>query len=99
MDTDNTPFVHLMGSEGGASYKGAGGKLLTEKFNRAIETELIKPDNDEGERLRLSRHFLDCIREGKQPITSALSGYTNNLILDAIYESSRTGSEVKLNWD
>lgn len=99
MDTDNTPFIHLMGSEGGASYKGASGKLLTEKFNRAIETDLKKPENDEGERLRLSRHFLTCIREGKQPITSALSGYTNNLILDAIYESSRTGNEVKLNWD
>lgn len=99
MDTDNTPFVHLMGTEGGASYRGANGKLLTEKFNKAIETDLKKPDDDEGERLRLSLHFLDCIREGKQPITSALSGYTNNLILDAIYESSRSGNEVKLNWN
>lgn len=99
MDTDNTPFIHLMGSEGGASYRGAQGKLLTEKFDRPIETELRKADNDEGERQRLSRHFLECIREGKQPITSALTGFTNNLILDAIYESSRTGSEVKLNWD
>ncbi|MDQ6419065.1 Gfo/Idh/MocA family oxidoreductase [Paenibacillus sp. LHD-117] len=99
MDTDNAPFVHLMGSEGGASYKGASGKLLTEKFDRAIETSLSKPESDEGERNRLSRHFLACIREGKQPITSALTGYTNNLILDAIYESSRTGNEVKLNWD
>ncbi len=35
MDTDNTPFVHLMGTEGGASYRGANGKLLTEKFDRA----------------------------------------------------------------
>lgn len=99
MDTDNTPFIHLMGSEGGASYKGSSGKLLTEKFDRPIETPLSKPESDEGERTRLSRHFLECIREGKQPITSALSGYTNNLILDAIYESSRTGNEVKLNWD
>ncbi len=99
MDTDNAPFVHLMGSEGGASYKAGSGKLLTEKFDRPIETSLSKPENDEGERARLSRHFLACIREGKQPITSALSGYTNNLILDAIYESSRTGNEVKLNWD
>lgn len=99
MDTDNAPFVHLMGSEGGASYKAGSGKLLTEKFDRPIETALSKPDNDEGERTRLSRHFLACIREGKQPITSALSGYTNNLILDAIYESSRTGNEVKLKWD
>jgi predicted dehydrogenase len=99
MDTDNTPFIHLLGSEGGASYRGAQGKLLTEKFDRPIETELRKADNDEGERARLSRHFLACIREGKQPITSALTGLTNNLVLDAIYESSRTGNEVKLNWN
>ncbi|MFF2886877.1 Gfo/Idh/MocA family protein [Paenibacillus sp. NPDC057967] len=99
MDTDNTPFIHLMGSEGGASYKGGTGKLLTEKFDRPLETLLSKPENDEGERARLSKHFLACIREGKQPITSALTGFTNNLILDAIYESSRTGHEVILNWD
>ncbi|GKU78241.1 Gfo/Idh/MocA family protein [Paenibacillus sp. L3-i20] len=99
MDTDNTPFVHLMGTEGGASYKGATGKLLTEKFDRPIDTVISKPENDEGERIRLSRHFLTCIQEDKQPITSVLSGYTNNLILDAIYESSRTGHEVILNWD
>ncbi|HTG70685.1 MAG TPA: Gfo/Idh/MocA family oxidoreductase [Candidatus Udaeobacter sp.] len=99
MDTDNTPFIHLMGSEGGASYRGAEGKLLTEKFDRPIETVLRKADNDEGERARLSRHFLECIREGKQPITSALTGLTNNLVLDGIYESSRTGSEVKLDWN
>ncbi|WP_028611356.1 Gfo/Idh/MocA family protein [Paenibacillus harenae] len=98
MDTDNTPFIHLMGSEGGASYRGSQGKLLTEKFDRPIETELRKAENDEGERARLSRHFLACIREGKQPITSALTGFTNNLVLDAIYESSRTGNEVKLDW-
>ncbi|RIX59434.1 gfo/Idh/MocA family oxidoreductase [Paenibacillus nanensis] len=99
MDTDNTPFIHLMGTEGGASYKGGTGKLLTEKFDRPLETPLARPENDEGERARLSRHFLECIQSGKQPITSALSGYTNNLILDAIYESSRTGHEVILNWD
>ena len=99
METDNTPFIHLMGSEGGASYKGSKGKLLTEKFNQPIDTDIIKPEQDEGERVRMSRHFLACIRDGKQPISSALSGFTNNLILDAIYESSRTGHEVKLNWN
>ncbi|GIP33725.1 Gfo/Idh/MocA family protein [Paenibacillus sp. J2TS4] len=99
MDTDSTPFLHLMGTDGGASYRGSSGKLLTEKFNRATEMDLQTLDEDEGARGRLSRHFLECIREGKEPITSALSGYTNNLVLDAIYESSRTGSEVKLNWD
>jgi len=99
MDTDNTPFIHLMGSEGGASYRGSRGKLLFEKFDRAQETELIKPEDDEGERARLSRHFLACVQEGKTPISSAWTGLANNLILDAIYESSRTGDEVKLNWE
>lgn len=99
MDTDNTPFIHLMGSEGGASYRGGQGKFLTEKFNLPLETDLKRPDNDEGERQRLSRHFLECVREVNTPISSALTGLTNNLVLDAIYESSRTGNEVKLKWD
>ncbi|MCL6460181.1 MAG: Gfo/Idh/MocA family oxidoreductase [Gorillibacterium sp.] len=98
MDTDNTPFIHLMGSEGGASYSGRHGKLLTEKFDRAIEAEIHAPDNDDGSRQRLSQHFLECVREGKVPVSTAWSGFTNNLILDAIYESSRTGKEIKLDW-
>lgn len=99
MDTDNQPFVHLMGSEGGASYRGNKGKLLTEKFNRPLETELITPEGDEGERLRLSKHFLTCVREGQEPWTSAMTGFTSNLVLDAIYESSRTGKEIQLDWN
>ncbi|MFE5320104.1 Gfo/Idh/MocA family protein [Paenibacillus sp. NPDC056579] len=98
MDTDSAHFVHLMGSEGGASIRGNQGKLLTEQFDRPVEVSLSTPEKDEGGRIRLSRHFLECIRDGKEPDTSALTGFTNNLILDAIYESSRTGHEVKLDW-
>ncbi len=98
MDTDNAPFVHLMGSEGGASIRGDRGKLLTEIYDRAVDVELATPAGDEGGRVRLSRHFVECIREGKEPITSAMTGFTNNLILDAIYKSSETGQEVKLDW-
>ena len=85
MDTDNTPFVHLMGTEGGASYRGANGKLLTEKFDRAEETELSKPENDEGERNRLSRHFLACIREGQA---------ADYFGIDRIYEQSRARCDL-----
>lgn len=99
MDTDSKPFVHLMGSEGGASLRGGEGKFLSEAFDRAMEVELKTPSGDEGARIRLSRHFLDCVENGQQPLTSALTGLTNNLIIDAIYESSRTGGEVKLDWD
>ncbi|MFD0692676.1 Gfo/Idh/MocA family protein [Paenibacillus sp. GCM10027628] len=99
VDTDNLPLIQLLGTEGGACFRGAQGKLFTEKFDRPIDIELREPDQDEGDRNRFSRHFLECIREGKEPICSAMSGYTNNLILDAIYESSRTGNEVKIKWD
>lgn len=98
MDTDSQHFIHLMGSEGGASIRGNQGKLLTETFDRAVEVSLAAPSNDEGGRIRLSRHFIECIREGSQPDTSVMTGFTNNLILDAIYESSRTGHEVILDW-
>jgi predicted dehydrogenase len=99
MDTDNSPFIHLMGSEGGAAIRGNHGKFLTEKFDRPMEVLLETPSHDNGGRGRLSRHFLECIRTGQEPITSALSGFTNSLILDAIYQSSRTGHEVLINWN
>lgn len=99
MDTDNTPFIHLMGSEGGVSLHRDKATLLTEAFDRPIDVEMAPPEEDEGSRARLSNHFASCIREGAEPLTSAMTGLTNNLILDAIYESSRTGHEVKIDWD
>jgi predicted dehydrogenase len=98
MDTDSEPFLHLMGSDGGIVLRGGEGKFLTERFDQAMEVPLVAPAVDEGARVRLSRHFLECVREGKQPWTSAETGLRSNLIIDAIYESSRTGGEVKLDW-
>ncbi|RKP51409.1 gfo/Idh/MocA family oxidoreductase [Cohnella endophytica] len=98
MDTDNAPFVHLMGADGGAVLRGNEGKFLTERFDRTVDIPLHAPEDDEGGRVRLSRHFLDCVRTGATPWTSARTGLRSNLIIDAIYESSRTGSEVKLDW-
>lgn len=98
MNTSNQPFVHLMGSEGGASLDGNTGKLLTEKFNQPLDVDIQLPKDEQSSRYRISRHFIESIKEGKEPITSAMSGLTNNLILDAIYESSKTGHEVKLDW-
>ena len=99
MDTDSMPFIHLMGSEGGASIRGNKVKILKEIDNEAKDFELVVDTDDKAARIRLSQHFIDCIREGKKPISDVMSGYTNNLILEAIYESSRTGREVILNWE
>lgn len=99
MATSNEPFIHLRGSEGGASIVGNEGKLLKEMYDRAVDIDLVKPSQPENERLLLSKHFIDCIQNNKEPISDVMSGFTNNLILDAIYESSRTGHEVILDWN
>lgn len=41
-------------------------------------------------------HFIECIREGKEPIPNAEQGVTIMRIIDAIYESSERGEEVRL---
>ncbi|MEI6916619.1 MAG: Gfo/Idh/MocA family oxidoreductase [Armatimonadota bacterium] len=41
-------------------------------------------------------HFVDCIRDGKQPIATGEHGLDVIKILDAIYESATTGDIVKI---
>jgi predicted dehydrogenase len=98
MDTDNQPFVHLMGAEGGATLRGNRATLLAEHFDRPMDVAVSPPATDEGPRVRIARHFLDCIRNGAKPQSDAESGLANNLVIDAIYESSRTGREVILDY-
>ncbi|MUT67756.1 Gfo/Idh/MocA family protein [Paenibacillus sp. NEAU-GSW1] len=92
------PFIHLMGTDGGVSLVGDKGSFVTHADNEVVQSDVEPLEGDE-DRVLLSKHFVECVLEGKQPIAPAISGYTNMRILDAIYESSRTGNEVKLNWD
>ncbi|MFC4776158.1 Gfo/Idh/MocA family protein [Paenibacillus sp. GCM10023252] len=92
------PYLHLMGTQGGITLYGSSGRYVTHANDEVIESD-IQPLEGEMDRTLLSRHFVECVLEGREPITSAITGYTNNRILDAIYESSRTGHEVKLHWE
>jgi predicted dehydrogenase len=42
------------------------------------------------------RHFVECIREGRQPRSPGEHGVTLMRIIDALYESAATGREVQL---
>jgi predicted dehydrogenase len=95
---NNGSFVHLMGTEGGASLRGKQGQLYAEREGELIDTKLEVPEGKANPRIPMYNHFIDCIRNGKEPLSNVMTGFTNNLILDAIYQSSRTGSEVKLDW-
>ncbi|WDL97902.1 Gfo/Idh/MocA family protein [Alicyclobacillus sp. ALC3] len=95
-ETDSAPFVHLMGSDGGASIRGESAAFYTEAFGRPVDIPLPVPVYDEGERVRMGRHFLACVRGDVAPMAPALAGLTNQLVLDGIYQSSQTGREVML---
>lgn len=41
-------------------------------------------------------HFAQCIREGKIPWTPGEEGVADHIVMDAIYESARTGKRVDL---
>jgi predicted dehydrogenase len=41
-------------------------------------------------------HFIDCIRKNKTPVPGGLEGLMNMKVVDAAYESSRTGKVVKI---
>lgn len=42
------------------------------------------------------RHFLDCVKEGKQPIAPVDDGVQVQKMLNGIYESARLGKEIML---
>lgn len=46
---------------------------------------------------RQMAHFFECIQTNRTPISSAAEGLINMRIVDAAYESARTGAVVRLN--
>ncbi|MGC8972209.1 MAG: Gfo/Idh/MocA family oxidoreductase, partial [bacterium] len=42
------------------------------------------------------KHFVKCIQVGIEPIPKGEEGVIDMQIIDAIYESARTGKEVRL---
>jgi predicted dehydrogenase len=42
------------------------------------------------------RYFMECIAKNQSPVPGGLEGWTNMKVVDAAYESSRTGQVVKI---
>jgi predicted dehydrogenase len=98
-DELSSPSIQVFGTEGGARYLGGKGRFFKEAFERTTQVEITQPANDEGARVRMAKHFLSCLQEGKEPISNQNTGLANMLILDAIYQSGKTGKEVILDWN
>ena len=99
-DKSDDIFIRLMGTEGGAVItNNSSATLCGELFDRPSNVVITTPEHAENSRIGLSQHFIDCIRKQETPLTDALSGLVNNMIIDAIYESASTGKSVELQWD
>jgi len=78
---------------GAYAFEGAGELTLCKKESgvpAAATLEVQQPKETAQD------HFVECILEGKQPLPSAEHGVIVMKILDAIYESARTGREVAI---
>lgn len=85
-------FLDLYGSKGGARWNPL--TIYTEKDNNLANLE-IKTQERHSHFVEIE-HFVDCVRNGKEPLSPAREAVEIMKILDAIYKSAETGSEIKL---
>ncbi len=95
---DATPRISLMGTEGGAAMTmGAKNiKLTGMKFGQSFSIDSPVPEVEA--RKNMLQHFVECVKTGEQTIAPVASGMVNNVVLDSIYESSKTGKSVDIDW-
>jgi predicted dehydrogenase len=71
--------------------------IYTEELGRLVDkAPRVSPVPYAETHARAIRHFLDCIREGRHPISDAAQAVVTLQILDAIYASSQTGRLIEM---
>ena len=85
-------YTQLVGTKGGAEFDPL--RIYTDVNGNSADIQLQHP-NLSGHEMEII-HFVECIREGKTPIATGEHGLHIQLILDAIYESARTGKGVEI---
>lgn len=96
-DTDENRLLQLYGTEGGArrylvNYAGGPQDLTIYRRRHGALTE--EHVTSPPESTNVQADFIESIRTGKEPLCTAQHGLVTMQILDALYESSRTGREV-----
>lgn len=87
--------VVLMGDEGGAVID-TSGVLKIHKEMHGAQVDIIPQLRPNKPHKVEIVHFVDCIREDKEPMATGEQGLEVMRILDAIYQSSATGQEVAI---
>ena len=94
-------YVTLFGSEGGSELYVANYidrdtvSFFTEKGGSPVTVRPNIVTRGGGHALAVN-HFVECLQQGKQPEASGEQGLALMKIIDALYESARTGHEVQV---
>jgi len=85
-------YSQLVGTKGGAELEPL--RVYTDVNGNNADLALQHP-NVSGHEMEIF-HFIDCVRENKTPIAVGEHGLHIQQILDAIYESTKTGKGVEI---
>ena len=85
-------YSQLIGTEGGAELEPL--RIYKTISGNFADVQLQHP-NVSGHEMEI-RHFVECIRDNKTPLATGEHGLHIQLILDAIYESTKTGKGVEI---
>jgi predicted dehydrogenase len=85
-------YNQFIGTKGGAEFDPL--RIYTDINGQSADIQL-QYRNQNGHEAEIV-HFVECIRENKTPISQGIHGLHVQYILDALYESSRTGKGVEI---
>lgn len=71
-------------------------EVFSQKFGEPVNEQLIFPADPAMGRHASVEHFVDCVAEGKEPLSPGTDGLRIMRILDAAYKSAKSGQAVKL---
>ena len=93
-------FVTLYGTEGGAELyvPNYADRDTVSYFTEAGETPVeVRPAlRSQNSHALAAAHFVECLRQGRAPESTGEQGVALLKVIDALYESARTGREVRL---
>lgn len=85
-------YTKLMGTKGGAEFDPL--RIYTDMNGSSVDvTPQFRAVS--GHEMEI-KHFVECLKEGKEPLSTGEHGLHIMQILDAIYESTKTGKGVEI---
>lgn len=88
----DTQYSQIFGTQAGATLDPIGIYGEEEHYLTDTVPTTMQENSFENE----IRHFIDCVKEGKQPIASVDDGLQIQKILNGIYTSAKAGKEIQL---